>query len=476
MNVNAQLSKEEFKKQFYKELEKYKEERKTEFEKFREKRNKEFAEMLSQYWNAIKKQNAVKPPVKPEPVRPIIKDNTIKTPEPVKIPIDNIVSIPKPTKRVPLNIPTLPKVDPQSFTSNFYGTEILVHFDEKHKFRLHDIKEKEVSKAWTFLSDGKMNEVINNFLAWREALDINDYIYACLIGKACMDFLGKNSRNEAIVMQAYILTQCGYDLRIARKNSSLIMLLPIKENVYGKNFFSINGKKYYAINDTDEKGEYYTFSQNFSPNSQIITTQITKQIKLSKSKHNAEPTKTFASKKYPDIRITASADRNLINLYNDYPILDWEMYANTPMSSKLEKEIMPFLSSAVSGKSEVEATEILLNFVQTAFKYKTDGEQFGYERPFFVDELFYYPYSDCEDRAILFSYLVRKIVGLDVVLLNYPNHLASAVKFTSYRQGDYINVNGEIFTVCDPTYINAGVGEAMPQFKQTKAKVIILDN
>ena len=67
--------------------------------------------------------------------------------------------------------------------------------------------------------------------------------------------------------------------------------------------------------------------------------------------------------------------------------------------------------------------------MQTAFDYKTDGDQFGYEKPFFVDELFYYPYSDCEDRAVLYSYLVRTLMGLDVVLLEYPNHMATAVLF-----------------------------------------------
>ena len=144
------------------------------------------------------------------------------------------------------------------------------------------------------------------------------------------------------------------------------------------------------------------------------------------------------------------------------------------MSTSLEKKILPLLEQMTSNKSKEEATEIILNFMQTAFKYKTDEEQFGYERPFFVDELFYYDYSDCEDRAILFSYLVRKVLKLDVVLLYYPNHLATAVKIPSYNKGDYVSLNGQRYIICDPTYINAGIGEAMPQFKNVKARVIEL--
>ena len=126
----------------------------------------------------------------------------------------------------------------------------------------------------------------------------------------------------------------------------------------------------------------------------------------------------------------------------------------------------------VQGKKQSEAANILINFVQTAFDYKTDGDQFGYEKPFFVDELFYYPYSDCEDRAVLYSYLVRTLMGLDVVLLEYPNHMATAVCFDENIDGDYITVSGKKYIICDPTYIGASIGLAMSQFKNVAAKVL----
>ena len=121
----------------------------------------------------------------------------------------------------------------------------------------------------------------------------------------------------------------------------------------------------------------------------------------------------------------------------------------------------------------MEAANMLIDFVQTAFAYQTDGEQFGYEKPFFVDELFYYPYCDCEDRSILYSRLVRSLLNLDVVLLDYPNHIATAVCFTEQVEGDYILVNGKKYVICDPTYIGASIGMAMPQFKSVAAKVLM---
>jgi len=115
---------------------------------------------------------------------------------------------------------------------------------------------------------------------------------------------------------------------------------------------------------------------------------------------------------------------------------------------------------------------MFLNFLQTCFGYKTDAEQFGYERPFFPDESFYFPFNNCKDRATLFAILVREFLDLEVVLLHYPGHLASAVHFTEDVEGDYLMVNGKKFIVCDPTYIGANLGRAMDQFKGVSARVV----
>ena len=70
--------------------------------------------------------------------------------------------------------------------------------------------------------------------------------------------------------------------------------------------------------------------------------------------------------------------------------------------------------------------------------------------------------------------LVRELLGLDVVLEHYPGHLATAVRFDEEVPGDYFTLDGKHYVVCDPTYINADIGDAMPQFKQARAKIVRL--
>ena len=124
--------------------------------------------------------------------------------------------------------------------------------------------------------------------------------------------------------------------------------------------------------------------------------------------------------------------------------------------------------------TQLEAVERLLNWVQTAFVYEYDNVVWGDDRAFFPDETLYYPYCDCEDRSILFTRLVRDLLGLKCILIYYPGHLASAVCFTDHVSGDYILVNGDKYIVCDPTYIGASVGYTMPDMDNASAKVIVL--
>ena len=69
---------------------------------------------------------------------------------------------------------------------------------------------------------------------------------------------------------------------------------------------------------------------------------------------------------------------------------------------------------------------------------------------------------------------MRDLAGLDVVLVNRPGHLATAVAFADEVEGDYFTVDGRRYTVCDPTYIGASVGMTMPQFKNVDAKLVKL--
>ena len=66
-------------------------------------------------------------------------------------------------------------------------------------------------------------------------------------------------------------------------------------------------------------------------------------------------------------------------------------------------------------------------------------------------------------RAILYSVLVRELLELDVVLLHYPGHLATAVCLDTEVSGDYMMIGGRRYTRPDLHQYRYRTGDAAIQ-------------
>jgi hypothetical protein len=110
-----------------------------------------------------------------------------------------------------------------------------------------------------------------------------------------------------------------------------------------------------------------------------------------------------------------------------------------------------------------------------SFEYKTDQSAYRTERNLFAEEFLHYTFSDCEDRAIFFAHLVNILTDLEIIGIEYSDHISTAVAFNEKIKGSYYKLNQIKYYSCDPTYINSSVGEIMKGYKQKKSKLIRLD-
>lgn len=383
------------------------------------------------------------------------------TPAPMPKPIPEETTLPVPAK------PEVPTGDALAF--EFYGTPINVPFDPSLRFSLKGTNENAVADGWQKLSGEATMPLLKACLEYREYLQLPDWAYIFF-----MDSLAKaaypSSPDEATLLKMFLLTQSGYKVRIGKTDRGLALLIPSMETLYNYKFVRLNGEKYYVYEDSDVSlGNLSIFDREF-PKEQFFSVGFNRQPKF---KMNPTDERKLTARRVPDLKMDVEVNRNLIDFYDDYPEhSNWELDVLASLSDEAKEQMYPALARSIDGKTQAEAANIILNFVQTAFDYMTDEEQFGYERPLFPDETLFYPYCDCEDRAILFAVLVRDLLGLDVVLLHYPGHLASAVHFDEDVEGDHFMVDGRKFLVCDPTYINANIGKAMRQYKQVQAEIV----
>ena len=422
----------------------------SDYENFRDKANSEYAEFVKEAWRQHKVLPVIPKP-KDENVPPVEMDKSL--------PIEEVVT---PTVPEPQPVPIAPireQPQPQEKWKSFmvYGTEMKVRFSDDEWFDMKDCSEETVSEIWKRLSSEVYNNTIRDCLELRITKKLSDWAYLNMLNKMAEACLGKG--NAATMLMAYVYCQSGYQMRLARAENRLFILYGTKHCIYGKGYFTIDGEDYYSFNGEVKNVEICKVA---FPNEKPLSLLIPQQQDFAVEK---SPERILTSKRYGDIQVKVCGNKNLMAFYNDYPssMLDfnfmtrWAMYANTPLEKTAKEALYPALREKLKGKNELEAVERLLNWVQTAFVYEYDDKVWGCDRAFFAEESLYYPYCDCEDRSILFSRLVRDLLGLKVVLVFYPGHLATAVHFSNDVKGDYIMLDGARYTVCDPTYINAPV-------------------
>ena len=460
-----------------KDYDSFKQQAQQQYSDFRRRANEDYAKFMEEAWKSYETMAADKAPEKPKPPQPIVDPdpvtpqpvNPIRVPDPIQPPTLPVPDVNKPVVRPrpvePIKPSPLPPVATQ--TINMYGSAFAFHYDKNRPLHLDDVSEKSVAKMWKELSDPSFDNIIAECLSQRDERNLCDWAYLKLTQGVAENYCGKGT-NEAKVMQMYLLTQSGYKMRIGYADNRLSLLIGTQEIIYGYKYYQLDGAKYYVL-DKDLKSKSMNIFNHAFPKETAFSLNLTQPdlavVKTAK--------RTLASKRYPEVRVEIETNKNLIDFYNEYPLNSrWENYSKASISQTLKSTLYPTLKKAIEGKSKLEAANILINFVQTGFEYATDGEQFGYERPLFCDESFYYPYCDCEDRSILFSCLVRELLGLEVVLLDYPTHIATAICFPGDVCGDYLMLDGKKFIISDPTYIGAPVGKCAPKYKTISPNIV----
>lgn len=449
------------------------------FNNFRRQSMQQFAEFVKNPWKEFGETKPIPKP-KPKPVPPVIMDDNHNKPvedKPIVIEevIEPVIEEPQPQPVEPIE--EIPVIAPSYLDFTFFGTKEKVRLDKENLPILNGIDERSVSRMLEQLSTDDFDNLILDCLHIREKRRLSDWAYLQMLNNIASEaYHGK--ANEAQLLMAYMYMQSGYKMRLASDASDkLYMLFASKHLIYEKPSFKVDGDIYYGISELPDR---LHISQAKFPNEKPLSLMITTNQLFADNKSN---NRSIASERYPNVNFNVSINKNQIDFYSTYPtsfvdgniMTRWSMYADTPMDSDIAASLYPSLKKIFKDKTELEATNMLLNTIQTGLVYELDDKVWGGDRAFFSEESLYYPYCDCEDRAILLTRIVRDVLGLKCLLVYYPGHLAAAIEYTDDSvKGDYITLDDHKYIIADPTYINAPIGLTMPNMDNSSAKVIKL--
>ena len=431
----------------------------------------------------------------PEQIQPAAQPKAQKKAEekkPIEVAVQEVIK-PEPPIKQP---EPLAEVKEETFRANSYmtfevfGTQCKVRIGENCRFKLKDVSSDAVADVIRDeFPKPQFDNMLFDCLQERKRHDFSDWAYYQMLLALTRKFYGEGT-NEAVLAQAFLYSQSGYKMRLAHDDSHLYMLAATRHFIYNKLFFSLDGDWYFMLDG--KQSEKLSICQASFPKESSLSLKISAAQRLAM---NPTGERTLTSRKNPDFSFTIHSNKNYIDFLGTYPsstvnnnfMTRWSMYANCPLDESIRKQLYPQMKEKLAGKSELMAVQELLWWMHgnvdlegviqdsDCFLYRYDEDVWGVDRAFFGEETLFYPYCDCEDRSILLSHLVRDVVGLDVVLVYYPGHLAMAVHFNEPVEGDYVMCEGRKFIVVDPTYIGSRVGETMPMVADEPTTVILLD-
>ncbi|RDH82670.1 MAG: hypothetical protein DIZ80_10345 [endosymbiont of Galathealinum brachiosum] len=477
----------------------------TSFQEYRDKRDKEFTGFLKNQWKEMQTFQGIVRDKTPKPVRmpkapikpavpikqpdpvPVIKPITdtpqtkpvIKspvkvtppsTPKPVIVNVPVIKPVPAPVKVVPA--PLIKKPKGMKVHLTFYGQSLDFYYDPKLKVSIQrPINEKSMSRIWSEMSKADYEGLLKQINAQRKPLILNDWGYA-LLTNAIAQKIHPGSKNDQSVFTWYLMTKAGYQARIAYDSNYVYLLMPSRQQLFAAPYFTFDKIRYYALSFDGIKqkpGRIFTYDGHYPGAQKRLDMSLSHAFNTGRKQQDRFLNFTYKGKTH---RINVGYDKETIRYLKTYPQMDITLYFNSELNQATANPLLKQLKPLVEGKSEEDAVNLILRFVQTAFKYKTDEQQFGIENYLFPEETLHYPYSDCEDRSVFFAWIVHHLLGLQVVGLDYPGHISAAVHFNENVRGDAVSFNGKRYVVTDPTYINANSGMAMPAYKNKKPGVI----
>lgn len=431
---------------------------------------KDYAKFLEEAWTEYdilrgeKRDSAPKPDV--APIAPALDDSEL----PAELPSPAPPQPTEPEAKLP-PIDATPEVvvniAAKPYQFDFYGIPMSVADVDLHIADRHDTS-AEYAQQWRELSGtDAAGAIVKELSALVAKHNFNGYLTFDLVRHYVnARYESRHSTSRTSLMH-YLLANMGYDVRLAATDSGQgALLLPFTGKVYGIPYMTIDNTRYHVFADDP-----------IAPEARIFTCKLPEAAaKGSALELRLNPLEIPVDEKpfdfsYGDLHLTGHVNANLFPIIYHYPQMSIGDYAQSIIDPELRQSIVNQVKEQLGQWQTVDAVNRLLQFTQSAFAYATDEQAHGFEKPYFFEEMLFYPQCDCEDRVIFYTYLLWNALGVENQLITYPGHESAAVILPEAIDGDSYKHRGATFYISDPTYIGAVTGQCMPNYRINKPEI-----
>jgi len=298
------------------------------------------------------------------------------------------------------------------------------------------------------------------FEAQKLKFNLDDMGMVIMVQKASRSL--SNSKASQQLIQYLLLRSLGLDVQLTYSQKGLAVFGILSEQPARSVYLFDGGKRYTNLNFKDDRlsGTRRLYKDGTTTMGRKIKVEVDKRPKI-----NAKLSKRIILWAYKDkyYRLNAVNNNSLTEYLEDIPVMKLgKQYVERPCSEEFEESVLDGLRTHLkSFSTDNEKVAFLLSFVQSAFRYQTDQEQFGKEKYNYPEQTLGSSFSDCEDRTVLLSYLCKRLLNFNSVGLYFEQdkHICLAIAIPGHSNSYSLKYMGVNYVVCEPTGIGFKVGE-----------------
>jgi len=354
---------------------------------------------------------------------------------------------------------------------SYFGSTLKLNIPPKIKSaKYYPQNQKGINNFFDMVASSAYENLLLDIKNICKRMKLNDWGLYLLIKKISKNTF--SNTDDAKLLTWFLFSKMGYAVKIGLVSKHIVLMHYSKNIIYSKSSYKFDDKNFYVLDNSNIRyRRVYSYKYNYDGSDKSFDLSLDTLPNL---KHEIEEKKLKFKSQGTIHTIKYSYNKNLIDFMATYPQANYETFFNAPMQEKTYTDIANGLKKFIDSRQASSAINFILNFVQNAFIYEVDKKQFGHEKVMFAQEVLYYDKSDCDDRSVLFSYLVKKLFGFSVVGVKYKDHMATALYIP--MTGDSVNVNSKKYIVADPSFIDASIGQSIPKYKSIKPQSFIVIN
>lgn len=336
---------------------------------------------------------------------------------------------------------------------DFYGHLLPMSYDYRFTtLRLNRLDQQELNDQANTLRNQSLEHATNAISQHAKTYGLDDIGIHLLIDKFTKQQFSNEYKNEQTFIKYLLLKKLGYDVILTRTGTQLNCMGNLSFTPGRYIYISYNNKVYKDLDfdKRNQSGKHFIFMDR------VKTYATMSRNILNLPKIHAKKKTKLLEFRYggTDYLVNAQANQSIIEFLEDLPMYKiGREYTRLGVSSELDNSLISYLRQQSREMSKVEKAKYLLAFVQQAIPYGSDYTKYGEERYYYPEQTVTASTADCEDKTFLYSYLLRRVGGLNSVALYFEHdeHLSLGIEIPEYSEAYSFKYDGKYYISCEPT-------------------------